>query len=229
LKAGDEELHQFDFLLTEVKNKYSPEMRLYQQTHEKIELIDCFSNIGLHYESLLPIKIRTKPCIMIMKRKKGSVLVKDLIYEEPLESLEIPDEELDLDDEEDRYFDEPEPEMEVDISGSPEDGSSIPEDISSGNQEDNSGGNSGDQEEDLPLPKVRKIRKRKLLKPFENPKQRIKEIIDAEKKDQDEANKKKVKAELIDEISKLDLGEFCDLDKIDKKDCLKKIIDENDI
>jgi alpha-1,6-mannosyltransferase len=225
LKAGDEELHQFDFLLTEVKNKYSPEMRLYQQTHEKIELIDCFSNIGLHYESLLPIKIRTKPCIMIMKRKRGSVLVKDLIYEEPLESLEIPDDELDLDDEEDGYFDEPEPETEVDTSGSPEEGSSNPEDISSGNQEDNSG-NSGDQEEDLPMPKVRKIRKRKLLKPFENPKQRIKEIIDAEKKDQDEVNKKK---ELIEEISKLDLGEFCDLDKIDKKDCLKKIIDENDI
>jgi len=76
LKAGDEELHRFDYLLTEVKNKYSPEMRFLQQTHEKIELIECFSNIGVHYTSLLPIKIRTKPCIMIMKRKPNSVLLK---------------------------------------------------------------------------------------------------------------------------------------------------------
>lgn len=76
LKAGDEELHRFDYLLTEVKNKYSPEMRLLQQTHEKIELIECFSNIGVHYTSLLPIKIRTKPCIMILKRKPNAVLLK---------------------------------------------------------------------------------------------------------------------------------------------------------
>lgn len=76
LKAGDEELHKFDFLLTEVKNKYSPEMRFLQQTHEKIELIECFSNIGVHYTSLLPIKIRTKPCIMILKRKPNAVLLK---------------------------------------------------------------------------------------------------------------------------------------------------------
>lgn len=88
LKAGDEDLHRFDYLLAEVKNKYSPEMRYLQQTHEKLEVVECFSSIGIHYTSLLPVKIRTKPCIMIMKRKPNAVLLKSIIYEGSADEME---------------------------------------------------------------------------------------------------------------------------------------------
>ncbi|CAG9807471.1 unnamed protein product [Chironomus riparius] len=100
LKAGDEELHKFDYLLTEVKNKYAPEMRLLQSTHEKIELIECFSNIGVHYTSLVPLKIRTKPCIMIMKRRPNAVLLKRF-FDVSIDENEQSGSELDTEDIED--------------------------------------------------------------------------------------------------------------------------------
>lgn len=216
-------------------------MKLYQQTHEKVELIDCFSNIGLHYESLLPIKIRTKPCIMIMKKKKGSFLAKDLVYED--ESTESPgnlleekdtEDDVDLDDSDELLRKEEEIleeqlEILLENSGNLEDNveTSVNLEEKSENQESSSGNE--EEEDEIPFPKVKRLRKRKLIKPVENPKQRIKEIIEAEKEDEIENKKKVVTKELLDEISKLDLREYCDLDKIDKKDCLKRIIDENDI
>ena len=48
---GDEKLHQFTYLLTEAHEKYSNEMELLTKTHEIVEFIECFSNIGLQYES----------------------------------------------------------------------------------------------------------------------------------------------------------------------------------
>lgn len=114
LKAGDEELHKFDYLLTEVKNKYSPEMRLLQQTHEKIELIECFSNIGVHYTSLLPIKIRTKPCIMILKRKPNAVLLKRYFEADDLD-LEDEDGFVNLSENLDDIEQNSEPEIELEV------------------------------------------------------------------------------------------------------------------
>jgi len=107
LKAGDEELHKFDYLLTEVKNKYAPEMRLLQSTHEKIELVECFSNIGVHYASLVPLKIRTKPCIMIMKKRPNAVLLKRF-FDVPIDENEMSGSELETDevDEEPEFIEE---------------------------------------------------------------------------------------------------------------------------
>lgn len=78
LKPGDHEMHEFDYLLVEAKDKYSPEMRLLTQTHDILEFVECFSNIGLQYDSFLPIKIKTKPCIYIMERKGDARTVVDL-------------------------------------------------------------------------------------------------------------------------------------------------------
>lgn len=81
LKPGDPELHEFGYLLVEARDKYSPEMRLLTQTHEILEFIECFSNIGLQYDSVFPIKIKTKPCIYIMERKNNAKSVVDLAGE----------------------------------------------------------------------------------------------------------------------------------------------------
>lgn len=78
LKPGDPELHEFKYLLVEAKDKYAPEMRLLTQTHEILEFIECYSNIGLQYDAIIPIKIKTKPCIYIMERKNDAREVVDL-------------------------------------------------------------------------------------------------------------------------------------------------------
>uniref|UniRef100_A0AAG5DVN3 Mannosyltransferase n=1 Tax=Anopheles atroparvus TaxID=41427 RepID=A0AAG5DVN3_ANOAO len=69
LQPGDDTLHRFDYLLTEAQDKYSDKMRLLSQTHEIIEFVECFNSIGLQYKSVLPVKIKTKPCIFIMRRR----------------------------------------------------------------------------------------------------------------------------------------------------------------
>ncbi|XP_052900229.1 probable Dol-P-Man:Man(7)GlcNAc(2)-PP-Dol alpha-1,6-mannosyltransferase [Anopheles moucheti] len=69
LRPDDEMLHRFDYLLTEAQDKYSDKMRILSQTHEIVEFVECFSSIGLQYRSVLPVKIKTKPCIFIMRRR----------------------------------------------------------------------------------------------------------------------------------------------------------------
>uniref|UniRef100_A0A182R6D7 Mannosyltransferase n=1 Tax=Anopheles funestus TaxID=62324 RepID=A0A182R6D7_ANOFN len=69
LRPDDEMLHRFDYLLTEAQDKYSDKMRVLSQTHEIVEFVECFNSIGLQYRSVLPVKIKTKPCIFIMRRR----------------------------------------------------------------------------------------------------------------------------------------------------------------
>uniref|UniRef100_A0A2M3Z272 Mannosyltransferase n=1 Tax=Anopheles braziliensis TaxID=58242 RepID=A0A2M3Z272_9DIPT len=69
LQPGDEMLHRFDYLIAEARDKYSDNMRLLLQTHEILEFVECFNSIGLQYKSALPVKIKTKPCIFIMRRR----------------------------------------------------------------------------------------------------------------------------------------------------------------
>lgn len=247
LKAGDEELHKFDYLLAEVKNKYSPEMRFLQQTHEKIELIDCFSNIGVHYTSLLPIKIRTKPCIMIMKRKPNAVLLKRFFESDDIEkdsempeSIEYLEEAAELNNLEDE-IDPPKtlrkkrlrstttvtPKLkikEIIEAGRLEDQMNQKEEVE---EEEESREEDASAEDDQPLASE------ELQEPEDTSgdspqddnnlrdhgsggiKTNIKRIISQEKTKQ-----------LIDELKQLDLSAFCDLNQMDTKECLKKILDE---
>lgn len=238
LKAGDEELHRFDYLLTEVKNKYSPEMRFLQQTHEKIELIECFSNIGVHYTSLLPIKIRTKPCIMILKRKPNAVLLKRFFdAEEPEDDGNL--EELDKIEpefiESELEAEEPEDEAEEVVKEPPKvlrrkrlrsttinPKLKIKEIIEAEKLEAQ---NSYLQQvqntaEDEPSEELSESEQNPSLESNELPekepgsgiKSNIKRIISQEKT-----------KELL---SELDLSAFCDLNQMDTKECLKKILDE---
>lgn len=64
-------MHSFSYILTEHRSKYSVEMKVLQQTHDPVESIDCFSSIGLQYQSMFPVKVKTKSCIDIFKRKEN--------------------------------------------------------------------------------------------------------------------------------------------------------------
>lgn len=71
LNYADEETKQFTHLLVEAKSKTNTDWPILTQNFEALEFIECFSNIGLQYDTGFPVKIKTKPCIGIMKRKPG--------------------------------------------------------------------------------------------------------------------------------------------------------------
>ncbi|CAO1426933.1 unnamed protein product [Diamesa tonsa] len=280
LKAGDEDLHRFDYLLAEVKNKYSPEMRYLQQTHEKLEVVECFSNIGIHYTSLLPVKIRTKPCIMIMRRKPNAVLLKSIIYEgsademdsevNEVESMEVSpsieeeeEEEVEvitvktlmrkklrrtttnpkskikeiieaekleaeleaerikefLKQEEEAQIEEEEPEIEVedepDVEDEPEVEIEDEEESDEIPTDDESEESSAEQESDEVNEDTDDLL---ITKEGSGVKLNIKKIISQERT-------KYLKDELSTK-STIDLSSFCNLDEMDTKDCLKKILEE---
>lgn len=65
------ELMSFTHLLIEAKSKYSQNLKPYLQTkksHTILDVIEGFSHIAFNYNSVRPIKIKTKPMIFILKR-----------------------------------------------------------------------------------------------------------------------------------------------------------------
>lgn len=64
-------MQQFTHLLIEQKGKYFYENEDIRHTHDVLDTINCFSNIGVEYRSVFPIKIKTRPCIIILRRKPG--------------------------------------------------------------------------------------------------------------------------------------------------------------
>ncbi|XP_055905771.1 probable Dol-P-Man:Man(7)GlcNAc(2)-PP-Dol alpha-1,6-mannosyltransferase isoform X2 [Eupeodes corollae] len=67
----ESDLINYTHLLVEAKSKFSYDLTYLQENYETIEFVDCFSSIGIQYNSFLPVKVKTKPCIGIMKRKAG--------------------------------------------------------------------------------------------------------------------------------------------------------------
>lgn len=64
------ELTSYTHLLVEAKNKQNTDVwALLQDEFDTVEFIDCFNSIGIQYNSLLPVRIKTKPCIGILKRR----------------------------------------------------------------------------------------------------------------------------------------------------------------
>lgn len=212
-------------------------MRFLQQTHEKIELIECFSNIGVHYTSLLPIKIRTKPCIMILKRKPNAVLLKrffdadepeeDANFEEiALKDLEVEEAGLEVDELEEVAKEPPKLIRKKRLRST----TSNPrlkikeiieaEKLEALNYLQQAQINA--EAEDVPSEELASEEQNPSLESNELPdrepgsgiKNNIKRIISQEKT-----------KELL---SELDLSAFCDLNQMDTKECLKKILNEMD-
>ncbi|XP_055376016.1 probable Dol-P-Man:Man(7)GlcNAc(2)-PP-Dol alpha-1,6-mannosyltransferase [Condylostylus longicornis] len=69
LSFSNPELHSFQFLLVEARSKFLPDWSIITEKYEALEFVDCFSNIGIQYGSGFPVKIDTKPCVGIMKRR----------------------------------------------------------------------------------------------------------------------------------------------------------------
>lgn len=235
LKAGDEELHKFDYLLTEVKNKYAPEMRFLQQTHEKLELIECFSNIGVHYTSLIPIKIRTKPCIMIMKRKPNAVLLKRFFSVEEISDSDNNDDNF-VDDValpiSEEYEDEIEIEQKEEIQRRPLKRKRLRpttltpkikiKEIIEAERLEAALANSRDEED---LSEMTSNEPSSIIDE-DNDISEMESGNDVEGNDQRTLSEEKTK-QFIKEINQLDLSAFCDLSQMDRKECLKKILDES--
>lgn len=55
----------------EQKGKYFYENEHLKQSHDALESVNCFSSIGIEYRSFFPVKIKTKPCIVLLRRKLG--------------------------------------------------------------------------------------------------------------------------------------------------------------
>lgn len=61
---------QFDYLLMEGKGRYSSEVKTYEKAFDVVESVSGFSHIALAATELThPIKIKTKPMIVILKRR----------------------------------------------------------------------------------------------------------------------------------------------------------------
>ncbi|KAH8291963.1 hypothetical protein KR054_002761 [Drosophila jambulina] len=64
------ELEGYTHLLIEAKNKQNTELwSSLQEEFDTLEFVDCFNSIGIQYNSLLPVRIKTKPCIGILKKR----------------------------------------------------------------------------------------------------------------------------------------------------------------
>ncbi|XP_011296229.1 probable Dol-P-Man:Man(7)GlcNAc(2)-PP-Dol alpha-1,6-mannosyltransferase [Musca domestica] len=62
----------YTHLIVEAKNKFNNQLwSSLQEDFDTLEFVDCFNNIGIQYNSIMPIKIKTKACLAILKRKPG--------------------------------------------------------------------------------------------------------------------------------------------------------------
>lgn len=210
------------------------EMEHLKQTHDTLDTVNCFNSIGVEYRSIFPVKIKTRPCIMLLKRKPGIEIPEiDAMAGQIIdldEQIRLGAENLKLDG---YLVTETEPETgTVELN----DAAAIDEAEEDDDEQlaDNGDDASSFVETELKAPNVetqRKlqrliVRRYRMRKASDNTevavkrgtaKANIKHIIRSEK----------IK-ELIETISQMDLKSLCDLDTETTKSCLLKVIDSYD-
>ncbi|KAI9584906.1 probable Dol-P-Man:Man(7)GlcNAc(2)-PP-Dol alpha-1,6-mannosyltransferase isoform X1 [Glossina fuscipes] len=80
------ELSPFSHLLVEAKNKHNTHL---QEDFETLEFVECFHSIGIQYNSFTPVRIKTRPCLLIVRRKFYD-------FGNPIEEDNAPSEEIEL-------------------------------------------------------------------------------------------------------------------------------------
>lgn len=86
LTFDDPEIMKFTHLLIEARSKYSPNIKPYLKTHDILDSVDGFSHIAINYNTIPPIRIKTKPVVFVMKRK-SDIPFHRVIKEEPDEPV----------------------------------------------------------------------------------------------------------------------------------------------
>lgn len=258
LKPGNPLLHSFTYLLIETKSRYSEEMKLLHETHDDVEFIDCFSSIGLQYQ-FFPVKIKTRPCIGILRRKVdiSSDYLDDQFTEETSSESDVGSDEI-IDDLKESLLLDPPTQIEEDIDIIRELSSTIefenPNDLHGSFSAFNNLPESSRPNQSNTKSKLKRLIEshfRSKGSVIESDKESDKETTDESSKDKNsESNnivpsivsphtsakaniKRIIKAEqikeLVENISKLDLNAVCDLEHLSTKECLKKIIDDYDV
>nr|CAG4649264.1 EOG090X04MD [Scapholeberis mucronata]SVE93564.1 EOG090X04MD [Scapholeberis mucronata] len=70
LKPGSPQLRMFTHLIVDAKSKHAYNLRPYSETHEILGHVEGFSHIRSSYHHFPPIRIKTKPCLFLLKNKK---------------------------------------------------------------------------------------------------------------------------------------------------------------
>lgn len=232
IKSDDPKLLQYSHILIEQRGKYLYENEHLQQTHDTLDTINCFSSIGVEYRSIFPVKIKTRPCIVILRRKAN---IKPPKIENSSPEMHFDNSNIDHNEK----LIEINTTTSNDYENKQDDKSESLSDLDFEDDEQNTHNNeeqSNFVETDLKAPtRETKIKLRKLIerryrqrKSNENTelvainkrstKSNIKHIIKFEK----------IK-ELIEKISQMDLKSICDLENETTKHCLLKIIDSYDL
>lgn len=224
-KLGDDKIFQYTHLLVEQKGKYFYENEHLKQSHDTLESVNCFSSIGIEYRSFFPVKIKTKPCIVLLQRKKGFV-----------PSLEVRDRQIDTS--------SIKPGDEISDMKSAEE-----EDIDPDSIIDDA------KEWDVVDANRTIVAVNELKKPTKHTKLKIKRFIETHFRAKQstsvadneqaelavQAHKQSAKSsirniiksekikEIVERISHMDLKSKCDLENDSVKSCLIKIIDEHEL
>lgn len=82
----------FSHLIAEAKSKHAYNLRPYVETHEIVAHIEGFSHIRSSYNHFPPIRIKTKPCLFILKNKHVSEMpdFSFMLRKHPVEAEEEP-------------------------------------------------------------------------------------------------------------------------------------------
>lgn len=220
---------KFTHLLVEQKGKYFYESEHFQQTHDILDTINCFSSIGVEYRSIFPVKIKTRPCIVILRRKDDVLppqhieiptveFIDDSPAIEPNSTLSEVDELYENETDDDENFDE----LKGPIKGQHD-----------GNEDHIVG-------IDLRKPSTEtKSKLRKLIERHYRTKNAAalqtynSEMAQAQRRSTKSNIKNIIKSEkmkeLIEKILQMDLRTMCNLETETTKQCLLKIIDAHDI
>lgn len=103
------ELQKYTHLILEAKNKYSPNLKQFLDTHVILDFIDGFSHISINYQTMPPFRIKTRPSLFILERQSWRENLLGLNLP-PLKNISS------FDDEEEEVFNESMEDFDIDVS-----------------------------------------------------------------------------------------------------------------
>lgn len=86
LTPGSAEMMSFTHLLIEASAVQNDRTKIYDSTHEVIDVVNCYSHTSFNLKSFPPLEMYTKTCIFILRRKPG---IQAKIYRHRMETKSI--------------------------------------------------------------------------------------------------------------------------------------------